>query len=167
MRDVLRRHVIDMVLATDMKQHFATLATFNAKFAAVCDSASASQLRSSVDQERPSRRGAAEATTPGLGPLDDDSRLLVMKVALKCSDLGHLAAEEGVHRRWVAALEEEFFRQGDREVGEGGAWRRPGSESLLSHREVGGARSGGCVRLAAGFVAPPLLFNHASALLDA
>lgn len=38
-----------------------------------------------------------------------------MQVALKCADLGHLASPRLVHRRWVQHLEEEFFRQGDRE----------------------------------------------------
>lgn len=36
-------------------------------------------------------------------------------MALKLSDLGHLSAPLKVHLRWVAALEEEFFRQGDAE----------------------------------------------------
>jgi hypothetical protein len=38
-----------------------------------------------------------------------------MQVALKCADLGHLASPRVVHRKWVGYLEEEFFRQGDRE----------------------------------------------------
>jgi hypothetical protein len=37
------------------------------------------------------------------------------QVALKVADVGHLAAPWDVHTRWVACLEEEFFRQGDRE----------------------------------------------------
>ena len=36
-------------------------------------------------------------------------------MALKCSDLGHTGAALPVHLRWVSALEEEFFRQGDAE----------------------------------------------------
>ena len=32
-------------------------------------------------------------------------------MAIKCADLGHLAAEWDVHRRWVSVLEEEFFLQ--------------------------------------------------------
>lgn len=36
-------------------------------------------------------------------------------MALKLSDLGHLAAPLAVHLRWVRGLEEEFFRQGDKE----------------------------------------------------
>jgi cAMP-specific phosphodiesterase 4 len=41
------------------------------------------------------------------------------QVALKCADLGHLAEARDVHARWVACLEEEFFRQGDREKASG------------------------------------------------
>ncbi len=37
------------------------------------------------------------------------------QIAFKCSDLGHIAEGRAVHLKWVAALEEEFFRQGDRE----------------------------------------------------
>lgn len=36
-------------------------------------------------------------------------------MALKCADLGHLASPRVVHKKWVQHLEEEFFRQGDRE----------------------------------------------------
>ena len=45
--------------------------------------------------------------------------LLLLQIALKCADLGHLAAEWGVHTRWLGRLEEEFFRQGDLERGAG------------------------------------------------
>ncbi len=38
-----------------------------------------------------------------------------LQMALKCTDLGHLAAPWAVHQRWVAGLEEELFRQGDNE----------------------------------------------------
>ena len=37
------------------------------------------------------------------------------QVALKCADLGHLSSPKAVHLRWVQALEEEFFLQGDNE----------------------------------------------------
>ncbi|KAL6749140.1 hypothetical protein V8C86DRAFT_1797512, partial [Haematococcus lacustris] len=40
-------------------------------------------------------------------------------IALKLSDLGHLAEELHVHSRWVSALEEELYRQGDREKAAG------------------------------------------------
>jgi len=41
--------------------------------------------------------------------------LCCLQMALKCADLGHLAAPWAVHQRWVAGLEEELFRQGDSE----------------------------------------------------
>lgn len=36
-------------------------------------------------------------------------------MALKCADLGHTTAALATHLKWVACLEEEFFRQGDDE----------------------------------------------------
>ncbi len=48
-------------------------------------------------------------------PKDDTERLLSLQVAIKVADLGHLGEALEVHRRWLGALEEEFFRQGDRE----------------------------------------------------
>jgi hypothetical protein len=40
-------------------------------------------------------------------------------VVLKAADLGHLCEPTAAHLRWVAALEEEFFRQGDAEKAAG------------------------------------------------
>ena len=39
----------------------------------------------------------------------------VVQMVLKCADIGHLAAAPRTHKRWAYQLEEEFFRQGDRE----------------------------------------------------
>lgn len=36
---------------------------------------------------------------------------VAVQVALKCADIGHLAASPGVHKRWALLLEEEFFLQ--------------------------------------------------------
>eukprot|EP00798_Chlamydomonas_sp_ICE-L_P003974 gene3974-14053_t len=47
--------------------------------------------------------------------MDEETRMLVWKVALKCADLGHLASPKILHLKWVHLLEEEMFRQGDRE----------------------------------------------------
>ncbi|KAK9822974.1 hypothetical protein WJX74_010416 [Apatococcus lobatus] len=41
------------------------------------------------------------------------------QVALKCADLGHLTTMRDVHKRWVDALTEEFFQQGDKERKQG------------------------------------------------
>ncbi|KAF5838514.1 hypothetical protein DUNSADRAFT_2712 [Dunaliella salina] len=46
---------------------------------------------------------------------DPEKRLLLLQIALKCADLGHIAEDLDVHIRWVKLLEEEFWRQGDQE----------------------------------------------------
>lgn len=72
---------------------------------------------STLNSHASSLTGAAGLTCepPPLGTLDDEGRMLVWKMALKAADLGHLASPPPVHLRWVGLLEEEFFRQGDRE----------------------------------------------------
>lgn len=42
-------------------------------------------------------------------------QFLVLQMALKCADLGHLAQPAELHRVWVNNLQEEFFLQGDQE----------------------------------------------------
>ncbi|GFH21166.1 3',5'-cyclic-nucleotide phosphodiesterase [Haematococcus lacustris] len=42
-----------------------------------------------------------------------------VQMALKCADMGHLAASESVHLAWVSRLEGEFFAQGDAERAQG------------------------------------------------
>ena len=38
-----------------------------------------------------------------------------VQIVLKCADIGHLAAAPETHKKWAYLLEEEFFRQGDKE----------------------------------------------------
>ena len=52
-------------------------------------------------------------------PSDEAQRLVALQLVIKCADVGHTGAELGVHKRWLAALEEEFFRQGDQERARG------------------------------------------------
>uniref|UniRef100_A0A7S0RAQ3 Phosphodiesterase n=1 Tax=Chlamydomonas leiostraca TaxID=1034604 RepID=A0A7S0RAQ3_9CHLO len=111
-REMIRKQVIDMVLATDMKQHFAIHSMFQAKM-------QLNGSRPSGGSGGKSLRGSPHSTVDGGGqahkPVDDDQKSLVLQVALKCADLGHLAAPRAVHGRWVSLLEEELFRQGDLE----------------------------------------------------
>mmetsp|Transcript_34412 Transcript_34412/g.76444 ORF Transcript_34412/g.76444 Transcript_34412/m.76444 type:complete len:639 (+) Transcript_34412:160-2076(+) len=100
----LRRLLIDMVLATDMKQHFNILSKFQAKMQIKLRSANFSQVL-----EASAHNGPLPLTD------DDADKSLIMQVCLKCADVGHLAAPWEVHHRWVSGLEEEFFRQGDKE----------------------------------------------------
>lgn len=80
-----RKMLIDLVLATDMKQHFNVLSVF----------------------ETQSQNPKTQDTN------DEMQRLATLQMALKISDLGHLFAPLSVHIRWVEALEEECFLQGD------------------------------------------------------
>ena len=47
--------------------------------------------------------------------LDNEPRLMVMKMALKCADIGHSAKRLQLHEKWTARITEEFYRQGDEE----------------------------------------------------
>ncbi|KAF5833462.1 hypothetical protein DUNSADRAFT_10217 [Dunaliella salina] len=58
-------------------------------------------------------------STMELNIVDEELRTLVLQMALKCADLGHLTHVRDVHRRWVLLLEEEMFRQGDAEKAHG------------------------------------------------
>ncbi|KAG2497634.1 hypothetical protein HYH03_004373 [Edaphochlamys debaryana] len=147
-----RKLVIDLVLGTDMKQHFAMLAQFKTvrkgsrrgsegQHTIALQPQPPPQQQPMYDSSRSDRgnrhrscanalAGATAATAVGHSsghantgsgpqapptPLDDADRLLSLQLALKVADIGHLGSELGVHKRWLAALEEEFFRQGDRE----------------------------------------------------
>ncbi|GLC59059.1 hypothetical protein PLESTB_001439000 [Pleodorina starrii] len=138
----LRKLVIELVLATDMKQHFSTLTHFNTvhqlastKSFAAAGSSGEGLLKSApggrlanVQQEFKEAlyadggpdgaafaSGGPDAAAAAPAPLDDSERLLSLQVALKVADLGHLAEQMEVHKRWLAALEAEFFLQGDLE----------------------------------------------------
>ncbi|KAG2495006.1 hypothetical protein HYH03_006939 [Edaphochlamys debaryana] len=125
-RSALRKMVIDLVLGTDMKQHFAMIAQYKAVRRPMMEGESTSRAMS--PSERPTAGGggapdaAADAPAGNGGtaltgplPLDEVERLLTLQMCLKAADLGHLGSELEVHKRWLAALEEEFFLQGDRE----------------------------------------------------
>ncbi|GFR44852.1 hypothetical protein Agub_g6195 [Astrephomene gubernaculifera] len=104
----LRRLLIDMVLATDMKQHFNILSKFQSKLQV--------KLRS-TNFAAPNLAHLEAPSYDDPLPIseDDADKSLVLQVGLKCADVGHLAAPWEVHHRWVSGLEEEFFRQGDKE----------------------------------------------------
>ncbi|PNW74794.1 hypothetical protein CHLRE_12g509550v5 [Chlamydomonas reinhardtii] len=104
----LRRLLIDMVLATDMKQHFNILSKFQSKLQV--------KLRS-TNFAAPNLSHLESPSNEDPLPISDDDadKSLVLQVGLKCADVGHLAAPWEVHHRWVSGLEEEFFRQGDKE----------------------------------------------------
>ena len=46
---------------------------------------------------------------------NDVHRLMILKMALKCSDVGHAAKVQQLHIQWSHRVIEEFYRQGDKE----------------------------------------------------
>ncbi|DBA92091.1 hypothetical protein WJX77_006602 [Trebouxia sp. C0004] len=101
----LRKLMIDMVLGTDMKQHCTIIARFQ------------TVLQVKLHSHVMATAVATPASADGQGIKFEDpaDRSMLLQMALKCADLGHLAAPWAVHQRWVAGLEEELFRQGDNE----------------------------------------------------
>ncbi|KAG2425825.1 hypothetical protein HXX76_013450 [Chlamydomonas incerta] len=132
-RTAFRKQVIELVLSTDMKQHFSILSHFNTVHRLTSYS---QQQAAAALQPSPSLARAVSLRPNGSGdrngipppsprqplslfqaprPVDDTERLLTLQIALKCADIGHLGESLEVHKKWLSNLEEEFFRQGDRE----------------------------------------------------
>ena len=46
---------------------------------------------------------------------DQEERIFLMKLLIKCADIGHAAKNKTLHEKWSAKVCEEFFNQGDEE----------------------------------------------------
>ncbi|KAL6765853.1 hypothetical protein V8C86DRAFT_2450563 [Haematococcus lacustris] len=115
----LRKVMIDQVLATDMRSHFAIRSQFATmhRLGSLSPAAQAAAAAAGVALQK---EGAVQGqlSTPGslcVAPLDDTERALSLQVALKLADLSQLARSLDLHLYWVACLEEECFLQGDLE----------------------------------------------------
>lgn len=84
---VCRKHIISLILATDMKQHFECISLFRI------------------------RRHSPDFNC--MKNIDDAWQALHM--ILKSADLGHACAPWEQHNRWSASIVEEFYEQGDEE----------------------------------------------------
>ncbi|KAL0043699.1 hypothetical protein WJX82_003553 [Trebouxia sp. C0006] len=99
-----RNCAINQVLGTDMKKHFDIVSRFQAVF-----------------KKPPSSNASSHGSTTPTGHSQDwtsikpEDQTLIHQMVLKCADVGHLAADPKTHKRWAYQLEEEFFRQGDKE----------------------------------------------------
>ncbi|DBA77572.1 TPA: Pde-4p [Trebouxia sp. C0004] len=95
----LRCTCISQVLGTDMKKHFEILSRFQAAFKQV-----------------PGSQGGQDSTdSTKWDSTKVEDKTLLHQMILKCADIGHLTAAPRTHKRWAIQLEEEFFRQGDKE----------------------------------------------------
>ncbi|KAK9862771.1 hypothetical protein WJX84_008507 [Apatococcus fuscideae] len=135
----LRKIVIEMVLATDMKQHFHLVSRFRqlilhralsdvddtdgeeksdsvaAVSKSLTGSASWTQLRDLAQALDNREQGNTHIRVDT--NLDESEKVLMFQMVMKCADIGHLTQPRDIHRAWVSSLEEEFFRQGDLEKG--------------------------------------------------
>jgi len=89
----LRSMVIELVLSTDMANGGKILKSFNDVFGVPPEGGIGGQSR----------------------PASTKDATLLLQMAIKCADLGHLALNWDVHQQWVSRLEAEFFAQGDQE----------------------------------------------------
>ncbi|GAX83010.1 hypothetical protein CEUSTIGMA_g10437.t1 [Chlamydomonas eustigma] len=120
----VRKFIIEMVSATDMKTHFSIFTQFSATHQ-VAEGDTAWKGQGSTDSvaavSAPANSSSlpSSGTTPKpkghLSPKDDVEQLISLQVALKCSDLMATARPWEVALKWSQALEQEFFEQGDRE----------------------------------------------------
>jgi high affinity cAMP-specific and IBMX-insensitive 3',5'-cyclic phosphodiesterase 8 len=81
-----RKTVVDMVLSTDLGQHFDFLGHFK-------NSMNTGTLDASVAKDR----------------------LVVLKMMIKCADVSHTAKQHKLHVAWTNRIVEEFYQQGDEE----------------------------------------------------
>ncbi|KAJ3378170.1 hypothetical protein HDU84_007886 [Entophlyctis sp. JEL0112] len=82
----LREAVIEMVLATDLSQHFGLLGAFKNKIAQCFD------------------------------PKENrEDRIILLKILMKCADVSNPTKEWAIYFQWADRVIEEFMRQGDME----------------------------------------------------
>lgn len=115
--------IIDLVLATDMAHHFDLVSSFSSL---VCTQyqmeGATSRIDKGVTRGILNKRNSQAIETAPFRPLHSDFqrqpegvRMLILKVALKLSDLGHCYLPWEDHSEWCKRLEAEFFAQGDTE----------------------------------------------------
>eukprot|EP01116_Phalansterium_solitarium_P017504 TRINITY_DN4328_c0_g1_i1.p1 TRINITY_DN4328_c0_g1~~TRINITY_DN4328_c0_g1_i1.p1 ORF type:complete len:758 (+),score=285.67 TRINITY_DN4328_c0_g1_i1:3227-5500(+) len=90
-RREFRETVVTMVLATDMAQHFELLSKFKSKLSG----------------------------NEGFDPKDRKDRLMVLQIAIKCSDISNPSKNTYLCCQWAKHVMEEFYRQGDEETRKG------------------------------------------------
>lgn len=88
---VFRELVIEMVLGTDLANHYANLASFKSSVVTNPDAFSES------------------------APLMSTNSSIKCKALLHCADIGSVAKDWTVYKRWIELLFEEFYKQGDTE----------------------------------------------------
>lgn len=92
-RTRLRSLIIQLVLATDLADH----------------------RRHTTEVAETLEKLATIEKETGVYAPDEASRVALLKIVLKCSDVGHPARPTPVHELWSDSIQTEFFAQGDQE----------------------------------------------------
>jgi cAMP-specific phosphodiesterase 4 len=101
----IRKAIIEMVLSTDLSMHLQLVGNLKALLL---------QEATAIAPTGSSGNGAGLGiAAPGPKPVTDP--MMIMKVVIKCADIGHAAKKRKLHVIWSALIIEEFFMQGDNE----------------------------------------------------
>ena len=115
----LRKLVIQLVMATDMKEHFTLLGSFGTLLHKTRHTTLLRRRQRASMSAAGSGSDGQQQQAQNCSGLSESETILVLQVALKVADLGHLRAPLDIHRRWVAGLCSEFYAQGDLERARG------------------------------------------------
>lgn len=104
---LIRQSVIDMVMATEMKQHFEHLAKFDNNF----------NKRHSIHEDTASTngRGTPESTTSNINFSSPENKGVLRRMLIKCSDIGNPARPNSLCTKWAYRIAEEYFKQTEEE----------------------------------------------------
>jgi hypothetical protein len=109
----IRLEVIDLVLATDMSNHFDLVSSLGGVVAAKRAEATLSSFREfDLTKLDSSPSGYCKPFVAE----KYETKMLLLKIAIKLSDLGHCLLRWEEHMSWCDRLEAEFFSQGDAEI---------------------------------------------------
>jgi hypothetical protein len=107
--------IVDLVLSTDMSRHFDLVSSFRTMVTSK-QAAKSVLSKSKIDPLLPLHLRPRQQRTSLYKHFFDETpeaRMLILKIALKLSDLGHCYLGWEEHTTWCKRLELEFFLQGD------------------------------------------------------
>ena len=106
----IRKLIVGLILATDLARSNEFLGQFKSWWAAT-EASDAVHVPGAPTTPKP--RPVLQSTT--IKDIEYEARVMTMKMALKCADIGHAAKRLSLHEKWTARITEEFYRQGDEE----------------------------------------------------
>ncbi|XP_066916925.1 high affinity cAMP-specific and IBMX-insensitive 3',5'-cyclic phosphodiesterase 8B-like isoform X1 [Clytia hemisphaerica] len=105
---MIRQSIIDMVMATEMKQHFEHLAKFENNFN--------KRHNAHEDGQSTNGRGTPESVSSALTNFQSpENRAIVRRMIIKCADIANPARPTELCKVWAYRIAEEYFRQTEEE----------------------------------------------------